>query len=196
MKPQKNEPLTPHQVKILKRAYEPYRNEAKTALLWWIILWIIMAIGVVLSFLYGELYSMIATVLLAIYIYIYWRVFHRHLFYPAIEIKFHQCACADLQIIAIKAENTYSSRGFGNIMPELYDKKLHVDRYKIICRNSSGRKIILRCVMSQKRKLLLLDAIKSSSPLPCSVTYGKFTHIIWHFDNKNDTWADTFNHTF
>ena len=196
MKPQNNKPLTPYQEKMLKRVYEPYQNEAKTALFWWIIMWFIMAIGVAFSFLYAEWFWIVASILLAGYIYVYWRVFHRYLFYPAIEIKFHQCVCADLQVIAVKPENTYSSRSFGNIMPELYDKKLQVDRYKIICRDSAGRKITLRCVMSQKRKLLLLDAIQSSSALSCSVTYGRFTHVIWRFDNDHDTWADRFNHTF
>jgi len=196
----KNEALTSYQLKMLKLAYEPYQNEAYTQLIAWIIV-CLFTVGMSILCVYYDYFGNFALCIITLIglvcaIYRIWRNFIRYLIYPSIEIRFHKCICAELQIVRIRFDNTMIKRYGGNIMPDLYDKKQDVDRYKFICLDSKGKKVVLRAAISYKRKDSLFDALEKTNPLPCSVTYGKFTHIIWHFDNKKDQWADYYNHTF
>lgn len=186
--------LSSYELKMLQRVYEPYRILGKLgglALGIWLLFSVAIAIGLLMD---GWILFGYGIVVFCMSYYI-WYYEGQYLFYPTIEIVFQKFVRISLIIVDIQLD-AYGHKN-GEQFNKFYDEKLCVNRYKIICRSSKGRKVVLRTVMSRKRMLALQDELrKSNYALACTVTYGRFTHIIWRFENTKDKWADVFNHTF
>ena len=64
---------------------------------------------------------------------------------------------------------------FGNFVPQMYDKELNAQKYRLICDAPDGRIVRLRSVMSEAKH----DIMSSSADgLFDTVTYGKLTHVV------------------
>ena len=82
----------------------------------------------------------------------------------------------------------YSPSGkYESIIPRLYPAGLRVQRHKIRCLDSDGNKLLLRRAMGGKNAQLLMDEIFNGGESKRTVIYGKYTHIIVSFCDKDDT---------
>lgn len=101
----------------------------------------------------------------------------------------------NLVIDKIISEDTWTARLGESVIYKLYPKELHVYRYKLICYNQSGDKVVLRAVMSAKKYWIIQDRIFNSMSTDCIIYYGKLTRIVMMFKNQ-ELWTDKLNHMF
>ncbi len=91
-------------------------------------------------------------------------------------------------------EDYSPSSHWGSVIPKLYPKQLNVSRNKLICTDEGGKTLRLRTAMSGKKWQLLFDSIESD-PQPRANTFGKLTHIVISYDDKDDL-CFQLNHNF
>ena len=106
-----------------------------------------------------------------------------------LESKIGAFISAKICISEIQDEYSASGR-WNSIISKLYPPNLRVNRYRVIGKDGTGNIIKLRCAISGKKWQLIHDSIHDSI---CEgvewnrlVTYGKLTHIILSFDDKDD----------
>lgn len=92
---------------------------------------------------------------------------------------------AEIQMIRITEEFLPSGK-YESVIHKLYPKEAHVSPVKILCRTSDNKKLILRRAMSGKNQQLLVDEIWNDPEKKRTVQYGKFTHIIVEYCDKDD----------
>jgi len=103
--------------------------------------------------------------------------------------------CKKITIESIIEEASWSGYAFTSVMSKLYPKELRVTRYKLRCKDITGKVVVLRSAMSGKKFQIIQDRLYYSKPTTCSVVYGKKTHIILFYEKKIE-WCDVLNHKF
>lgn len=182
--------MTKHEIPIedsVKMAYSPYRREALRCL----IIDIAVAAAVsVLFFLVGAQWFL----LILLPLFFVWESLVNYIWalLSFSEVRGARFETASVELIRVKDEHSASGH-FGSALKELYPKSLHVGRYRILCRDGQGRKIVLRCIMSEEKWQILRDGIDVTGTLPRSVTFGKRSHILLSF-NDGDALAEALNH--
>ncbi|MBQ6569495.1 MAG: hypothetical protein IJL87_04490 [Clostridia bacterium] len=171
--------MTDKKTDICKRAYAPYKREALycfvlDAVLSAVLIPLIWLMDFPLLFLSIPLLFITETALN-----------YRIGLLSYAEQKKERFVTEKVQFVSIADE--YSASGhWGSVIPALYDKKLRMGRYKIKCTDQNGKLIRLRCAVSGKKWQIISDYITLGDSLPLVVTYGKLTHIIIRYEDKND----------
>jgi hypothetical protein len=182
--------------KISKKAYEPYFREAGHCFANFILISILVAI-VFLSITYATGDNVISAALFIVAFYLVLdAIFNYRLSFLAMYEK-RKCDWEkqNLVIDKIISEDTWTARLGESVIYKLYPKELHVYRYKLICYNQSGDKVVLRAVMSAKKYRIIQDRIFNSMSTDCIIYYGKLTRIVMMFKNQ-ELWTDKLNHMF
>ena len=183
--------------KLEREAYSPYRKEAQhcftlfvfSSLLICILSCVLSAIfnrNLMFLFIFALLINSLLECILN--------------FRIAIRIFFEKRMCEwnTSEIIITKVEREYSASGpwlEGSVLPKLYSADQHVDRYKLICMNRKGKKLVLRTVLSLKKYRFIQERIFAELPMECVVHYGKYSKIVMFYQSKED-WCDKLNHMF
>ncbi len=164
-------------------AYEPFLREARYCF----VLDTLISFAVVICFFMLNLFSspffcMIIPAFFFIEVIVNYRIGLLALW----ERKKQLFVSTKVCIIEMREEYSPSGR-WNSIIPKLYPPHLGVNRYRLIVKDSIGNMIILRCAMSGKKWQLIHDNIGDGIGWNRLVTYGKLTHIILSFDDKDDT---------
>ena len=181
--------------RIRKQMYSPYHKEAMHCFISYILVSLALVV-IFLAFSASLSFDYVGTVLPIIVLYtVLETVLNFRLSLLALfeekSLKFKKEA---LSIERISGDHSFSGH-YGSIIPKLYDRKLRVDRYKLICRNEQGKKVALRTVMSGKKYQLLQDRLFNSCDCGCDIIYGKYTKIVLFYGSK-ELWTDKMNHLF
>lgn len=168
------------------RAYEPYRREALYSFITTLLVmlcctaltipWGIHNPKLFIIFVVGYLFIQL---LAAVFIY-------RFALFSIIEKRRNAYIKVSIRIIGISDEWIPSGK-YESVMPKLYSKGLKVEPQKIKCMDSDMNKLMLRSAMSAKNAQLLVDEIWNEPGKVRTVLYGKYTHIIVKFCDKDDT---------
>lgn len=171
---------------VVNKAYEPYIKEGIFCLFQ----------GVLLA---------ILVLLIAFASKIYWLLLNIPLYFisecylnfrlPILFLceKKHAWETRTVEITCVKYENSGTVKyGSGSIISKLYPKEQQVGRYKLICKNQSGKKLILRSVMPWKKYKLLVNRLLKE-PIKCRISYGKLSHVVFKYES-DENWARTLNY--
>ena len=104
----------------------------------------------------------------------------------AVDRIFNLTVTKQLVFTKIKDDWSGSSRWDNSLICKFYDKKLIVDRRKLICKDEMGKRVVLRSVMSSKKCQAIASKIDANSGWEETVTYGKLSHIILKYESKDD----------
>ena len=176
----------------LHNAYDPYNREALYSLRLDIL--IVLCLAILLA-LFGALPKYAAVFWVFPFYFLLELVFNYSLaLLGRIESKKQLYASRQVRIQSIAEE--YSPSGhWGSVIPRLYPKQLNVSRSKLICLDDSGKRLRLRSVVSGKKWQALSDGIEAEPQKLRSVTYGKLTHIVISYDDKDEL-CFQLNHNF
>ena len=164
-------------------AYSPYRKEATRCL----------AIDVLVSFLCGIILFIVGIQTNAVWtfwvipIYFFIELFVNYKF-AILSLIEEKNKCVVLAVVTIEKkeiEDSASGR-WGSIIPRLYPKELHMQRYKITCTDESGKKILLRSVMSINNAKLFNKMLETTSMCKRTIIAGKYSHIILKYCDRDD----------
>ena len=100
-----------------------------------------------------------------------------------------------VQICQIVEEASWSGHLWTSAISKLYPQSIDAGRYKLICQNDSGERIILRSVMSEKKRRIIAARIFDAKSTKCVVYYGCYSKIVMYYES-NEKWTDIINHTF
>ena len=171
-------------------AYEPFRREALHCFLLNLLLFSIFgALLLAVSLKSRIKVHEINLLLISIPIF----VFEIHLFCTVyriailswIEMAGKVFVTQSLILEEIKEESSPSGR-WGSIIPQLYPKKANYGRYKILCRTEEGKRFKLRCAVNGKNYQIIGNQIWDGPGWKRSVTYGRFSHVILRYNDKDD----------
>ncbi len=163
-------------------AYEPFRREARYCFGLDLLISFVLAICFFLLHLFSSpLFCMIIPLYFLIEIIVNYRIG----LLSRLESKRRLFVSTLVSITKIQDEYSPSGR-WNSIIPKLYPPHLRVNRYRIIGRDSIGNMINLRCAISGEKWQLIHDNIGEGIGWDRLITYGKLTHIILSFDNKDD----------
>ncbi len=170
-------------------AYAPYKKEATYSL----VIDAVVALSIVLLFfLAGAQWFLLAVVpLYGLFAYL---LNYRTVLRARKEAREELTEMATADILSIKEHRTLSGC-FGTVMRELYPKSMRAAQHKLICRGEDGTELVLRCVMSERKRQWIQEGIDSGRLWGRALVYGRDTKILLYFTDPGDT-ADTFNHMF
>lgn len=182
---------------FIKRAYEPYYEESLYALSISIPIYIL--IFIVLILLKQEVLLII--IFLPYIIFSELILIHRISVFSFIEKQKELTVTKELTVLDIRQEISWTGK-WESPLRKIYSKEMKVDRYKIICVDSEGKKYILRSAMSGKRWQIFSDAMfiwekrrkgvtatnrKCTRNYPVlNITYGKLSRVILYYNGKDD----------
>ena len=180
--------------KIFKKAYSPYFKEARYCF----IIYLCVSVSVVLFFVCFAAIKQIEVFLflvpvLIVYALCEFATNYRLIFMIILENA--RCKKQTVIINRIVTEHSWSGHLWNSVLPKLYEKKQLVNRYKLICHDPNGKKVILRCVMSAKKCKFLQNRIFESLSTQCVIVYGKYSKIVICYES-NQSWTDQLNHMF
>lgn len=160
-----------------QNTYEPYRKEAFYCL----IIDIVVAVSIVLLLLLARAGWFIVPIL-PLFALCTFCINYLPMLRVRKESRGEMYETVTAEILEIR--ETHTAAGYwGTVLKESYPKALHVGKYKIVCRDTNGQKLILQCVMSEQKQQLLRDGIDRKELSGCAITYGKLSHIIQSYDS-------------
>ena len=111
------------------------------------------------------------------------------------ELKKLKWNTAAVTILEISEEASWSGHIWESVISKLYPSNQRVGRYKLICQTKTGKKLVLRCIMSGKKWQIIQDRIFDKQSTECSIHYGTHTRIVMLYCSQED-WTDKLNHMF
>ena len=180
---------------IAKNAYAPYIKESLYCVeIFALVAGLILIIFAAFSVATGINVYIVPVIILSVYAVLDCILNHWLSILSAFERKCDWLECK-LTIKAIKTEASWSGHMWESAIKKLYPKAWRVDRYKLICEDVDGKKIVLRSVMRGKKYQIIQDRVFNSLPTECSIMYGRYTKIVMYYKGK-DIWTDKLNHMF
>ena len=180
-----------------RKAYSPYRKESQHCFSLFVFISLIFCIlSCVLSAIFNR--NLMFLFIFALLIYSLLECILNFRIAILIFFEKRMCEWNNNEIIITKITKEHSASGpwlEGSALPKLYSADQHVNRYKMICINKKGEKIVLRTVLSIKKYRFIQERIFAELPMECIVHYGKYSKIIMFYQSKED-WCDKLNHIF
>ena len=172
--------------KYIQSAYAPYRKESFYCL----IIDIVVAVSIVLLLLLARAGWFILPIL-PIFALCTFCVNYLTILRIRREIREDSFETVTAEILGV-SEIRSAAGYWGTILKEIHPKTLKVGRYKLLCRGENGQKTTLQCVMSEPRVQDLRDGIDRGQVTRCTLTYGKYSHILCVCGDRG-AWADALN---
>lgn len=179
------------------KAYQPYYEESSYCI-WIYVVVSFVLVAVFLAFghyAHDSKIMVIGACIIGIYAICEFFANHRLAVAALIESKKKNWKKQKLTIRKIKTEASWSGHLWESVIPKLYPKGQSVSRYKIICMDENGQKVVLRIVMGGKKYQIIQDRVFQSLDTRCTIYYGAKSKIIIFFES-NDVWTDRINHMF
>ena len=101
------------------------------------------------------------------------------------DIMFKTNKTSVVHIKKIKVVISFTGK-YDNAITTLYPEEQRVDKYRLICITDDGKKLILRSVMSGKKRQIISDIVRKDGNKSFNITYGRFSHIIISYNGKDD----------
>lgn len=180
--------------KIASKVYEPYHREASYCLgISVIVITFLILLGVVLSS-YVDNNQVFLLFLPMILLYFFAEIFLN--FRISILAFFEKRECnwenQELTILKISEDISFSGK-FHSVIRKLYPKEMEFDRYRIVCEDKNGKKVVLKSAMSNKKRWKIVQRIFEQKSLTCNIYYGKHTQVVMYY-KSTEHWTDVLNH--
>ena len=179
-----------------KRAYAPYRKET----LYCLAIDIALSMGILfLGLFMGTVYESDWFIFFYVFVVFAYFVFgclsrYKISLISIYENKKCQWEKKTLTVEKIKIAPWGPGHHGENIVHKFYDKKLSVNKYKLICKDEKGKKIVLRTISGAKRIGIISQRIYEGLSTECTVYYGKYTRIAMYY-KSDDGWTNPLNYT-
>ena len=182
---------------IAIRAYSPYYREALYCLALSVRDIIVIVLSYFLVFFISNMEPWkLYIAILVFYVLAISTIYYRVSILTLFEKKSCKWTVEKLAIQKIVQEASFSNHPCGKrTITKLYPKDVRMDRYKLICQNAEGKRVVLRTAMSGKKFQLIQDRIYYSLPTECKISYGKYSKIVMFYKSK-ELWTDQLNHLF
>ena len=173
--------------RLSNRAYEPFLLEARYNL----ITTIAISFFIIIMFIAFSIDKKIDVSIMIFNVLIFYFCLELALVYRiCILVLFERKKCVwNEERVVIKKVKAYQSpcdsKNSESVISKLYPKGQRFDRYKVICQTESGKRLILRTVMSKKKHEIFFDALFDNKELECVIYYGKYTKIVMRYKGEH-----------
>lgn len=170
----------------LSRAYEPYRKEAWYTFVTTTVVMIVCALVILPWGIHVPgVYLVLGIGYLGILLLEAVSIFRTALL-SGIEMRRGLYVRVEIRMTSLRDEFIPSGK-YASIIPKLYPKELQVEPHKIKCVGADNNKLTLRSAMRAKHAQLLIDEVWDQPERTRTVLYGKYTHVIVKYCDKDDT---------
>ena len=177
---------------IKQKAYSPYFLNAKRRSLEYCVLWILSIFAFVAYFTIDKVPLFYVCV-----INIFTLLYFFHDFYIIIFIFLEKRMPPQHRVLTLT--QIVPERSFADFMQKsnadifLNENQKMLSRYKLIFKSESGKRVVLRAMMSRKKFGLLFDKMWATSSFSAHVYYAKFSKVIVYYGGE-DSIFDILNH--
>ena len=179
--------------KIASISYRPYRKEALHCLGIFICILLTLSIPIALLAYTWDSRILAWFILLTVgYIVVDCILIYRLSLISVYENKKCDWSIQKLTITKISQEFSWAFHWSADGISRLYPKELHFDKYKVVCKNEMGSRVVLRTAISGKKYQIIQNRLFENLDTTCTIYYGKHSKIIMLY-KSNKTWTDQLN---